>query len=244
MTRRMPAVNAHKWLYFALVGLRGQRLGAYYERYLREERTGIPCDTTKRLLVQLLAHCRQRVSYYARVIRDPGDSFYGEPEEYLRRFPVLTKSTIRSHFEELESEDLSRRSWYFKATSGSTGEPVRHIQDREYAARAGAVTLLYSKLVGREIGEHQVHLWGPGQDIALGHDRWRARLIHRLTNTAFLNAYRMTPERMRQFMDIPNTRRPRLIVAYPEALHELARYGERERLRVIPQAAVVTSAST
>jgi hypothetical protein len=87
-------MNLRKWLYFTLVGSRGQRRGAYYERVFQEDRNGVPRDTTKQLLVQLLAHCRQSVPYYTRVMRDLGDSFYDDPEEYLRRFPVLTKNTI------------------------------------------------------------------------------------------------------------------------------------------------------
>ena len=237
-------MNLRKWLYFALVRLRGQPLGTYYEHLLREYRDGIPPDTTRKLLIQLLAHCRQSVPYYAEVMRDLGDSFYEDPEEYLRHFPVLTKNTIRSHFDELKSADLSRRRWYFNSTGGSTGEPVRFIQDWDYSARSGAISLLYSKLAGREIGESQAYLWGSERDIVHGSEERKARFINSLANTTFLNAYRMTPDRMREFITVLNTRRPKLIVAYAEAIYELARFCEREGLELAPQSAVITSAVT
>jgi len=237
-------MNLRKATYFALVRLRGQPLGTYYERFLREDQHGIPADTSKKLLVQLLAHCKQSVPYYAEVMRDIGDSFYEDPEEYLRRFPILTKDIIRSRFDDLKSTDLARRKWYFNTSGGSTGEPVRFIQDWEYAARSGAIKLLYSKLAGREIGELEVRLWGSERDIIHGSEKWPARFVNKLTNTIFLNAYRMTPERMRGFIALLNAKRPKLIVAYAEALYELAKFSEREGLEVAPQAAIITSAVT
>ena len=237
-------MNLRKATYFALVRLRGQPLGTYYERFLREDQHGIPPDTSKKLLVQLLAHCKQSVPYYAEVMRDTGDSFYEDPEEYLRRFPILTKDTIRSRFDALKSTDLARRKWYLNTSGGSTGEPVEFIQDWEYAARSGAITLLYSKLAGKEIGECEACLWGSGRDIIYGSEHWRARLVNKITNTIFLNAYRMTPDRMREFIALLNAKRPKLILAYAESLYELARFSEREALEVTPQTAIMSTAGT
>jgi phenylacetate-CoA ligase len=59
-----------------------------------------------------------------------------------------------------------------------------------------------------------------------------------------MNAFRMSPERMRKFVTILNEERPRLVVGYAQAAYELARFVERERLPLEPQHAVVTSAGT
>jgi len=160
----LSGASLRRNIYFALVGLRGQPLGRYYNKWLRELREGIPPGTTQGLLVRLLAHCRQSVPYYAGLMRDLGDSFTDDPEEYLRPFPILTKSMVRDRFDELKSVDLAQRTWYFNATGGSTGEPVRFIQDRAHAAQSGAISLLYSKLAGRDVGESTVYLWGSWRD--------------------------------------------------------------------------------
>jgi phenylacetate-CoA ligase len=242
LTRKELPMNLRETAYFALVRLRGQALGTYYKRFLREDRDGIPPDTSKRLLIQLLAHCKQSVPYYAEVMRDIGDSFYEDPEEYLKRFPILTKETIRRRFGELRSTDLARRKWYRNTSGGSTGEPAVFIQDWEYAARSGAVTLLFSKLAGREIGESEVRLWGSLRDIVGGTEGWRTRLVNKLTDTTFLSVLQMTPSKMRELVAILNAKRPKLIVAYAEVIYELARFAEREGLEVAPQAAIMTSA--
>jgi len=240
----MAQLPIRKWLYFAMVGLRGQALGTYYERYLQEDRNGISPDAAKELLIQLLTHCKEHVPYYSNWIRKLGDSYKKEPFEYLQRFPILTKETIRSCFEELKSSDLSRRKWYYNTSGGSTGEPARFIQDWDYAARSGAFKLLYSKWIGKEIGEKEVRVWGAIRDIAGGTEGWQARLVNWVLNTSFLSVFRMTPDSMREYISILNTQKPRLIVGYAGAMFELAKFAEREALVVAPQRAIITSAAT
>src|SRR5216110_1243617 len=49
---------------------------------------------------------------------------------------------------------------------------------------------------------------------------------------------------MREFIETLNRLRPSLIVAYAQAIYELARFAERESIEVVPQRAAVTSAGT
>jgi phenylacetate-CoA ligase len=238
----MGLVGFRKWLYFFLFGLRGIPLGTYYNRYVREDQQGIPPDTTKRLLIDLLTHCSQNVPYYAKAISQIKGTIYNDPEEYLRHFPVLTKEIIRSSFNELKSTDLSKRKWFFNTSSGSTGEPARFIQDWEYSARSGAVKILFSKLVGREIGEREVRLWGSIHDIESNTEGWRASLVNLIESTIFVNTVLMTPARMHEYITTLNTSQPKLVLAYVEPLYEMAKYVESEGLCVVPPKAIITSA--
>ena len=162
----------------------------------------------RELLIELLSHCKQSVPYYAEAMREMGDSFYEDPEEYLRRFPILTRDTLRSRFDELKSTDLAQRKWYFNSTVVRRESQFSLSRTESMPARSGAISLLYSKLVGREIGESQAYLWGSERDIVHGSEGWKARFVNKLTNTTFLNAYRMTPDRMREFIAVLNIRRP------------------------------------
>jgi phenylacetate-CoA ligase len=237
-------MNLRKVIFFELLGLRGQPLKAYYDRFAREDQNGIPPDTTKNLLIQLLEHCRQSVPYYAETIDRIGGSFYDDPKEYLRRFPILTKEIMRSRFDELKSNDLAQRRWHYETSGGSTGEPARFIQDWEYAVRSGAITLLFSKLIGREIGQCEVNLWGSVRDITKGAETWKARLVNKLTHTIFVNAFRMNPEKMLEFINIVNTKRPKLIISYVDSIYNVAKFAEQAGLSVAPQAALICTAGT
>jgi phenylacetate-CoA ligase len=237
-------MNLNGLMYFAVVGLRNQPVGRYYRRFVREDQDGIPPDTTKRLLIRLLEHCRDHVPYYRRIMDRLGESFYDDPETYLTQMPVLTKEIIRTHFDELKSDDLANRRWYENTSSGSTGEAVRFIQDWDYATQSGALKLLYSRLAGREIGECEMLLWGSTSDIARGSHEWRAQLINKLTNTVMVNVFHMTEAEMRACLDLIHARRPKLIVAYVESIYELARFAQRKGIAVDRQSAIMTTAGT
>jgi len=237
-------MNIRKSFFFSLFSLRGQPMGKYYHQFLEEERNGIPANTTKQLLTDLLAHCKKHVSYYAEVMASIGGDYVRDPQVYLKSFPILDKNIIRARLDELKSDDLCERTWFDNTSGGSTGEPSRFIQDWEYASKAGAVKLLFSKLAGREIGEPGIQLWGSVRDIEKGSDTWKVRLVRTISNERMLNAYQMTAERMREYVKILNKTRPKQIVAYANAIYELARFAEKENLYVAPQASIITSADT
>ena len=236
-------MNLRQAIYFALVASRGQPLGRYYQQILKETRRGIDPDTTRRLLVEMLDHCGRSVPYYASIIQEKGDSYRKDPFEYLRTFPILTKEVIREQFDRLKSADLDKRHWCYNTSGGSTGEPARFIQDWDFNARAGATTLLYSKLIGKEIGDLHVLLWGSMRDVKGCTEGWRAPIVNRLTNTHILSAFQMKPEVMREYIAYINARRPRLIEAYAESLYVLARFAEKEALEVMPPGAIITTAT-
>jgi phenylacetate-CoA ligase len=235
-------MNLRQELYFSLVNLRGQPLGRYYHRYLEQYQNGIPADTTRQSLARLLQHCEQAVPYYAEVIRQKGRAFLDDPVEYLQDFPVLTREKLHRHFAGLKSSDLAQRQWFTNWTGGSTGEPAQFIQDNEHISQVGAISLLFSRLAGKETGEPEFKLWGSDRDTTRNHDSWRAILVNALTRTHVVNSALMTPARMREFLRQLNKTRPKLIVTYAESIYELARFAEGEGIEVRPQAAIMTSA--
>jgi phenylacetate-CoA ligase len=230
--------------FFALRFGRGIKIGQYYDKIVLEDQNGIPPDTTNRLLIQLLTHCQQHVPFYSKIIERLGGNFHDDPTGYLQQFPILTKKIIRDNFKDLQSSDLEKRKWFYMTSGGSTGEPGRVIQDYDFAAKAGAINLFFSKLVGRETGECEVYLWGSERDITHGSETWKARLANRLTNSIFVNAFRMSPQKMNEFVEILNTKKPKLIISYAESITSLAKYIEKENIRVNPQKAIITSADT
>ncbi len=239
----MNKPNLREGAYFALLALRGKPVGNYYRRMLREDRDGIPPNTTARRLASLLAHCQRHVPYYSELMREAGGSYLEDPEGYLTHLPVLTKEIIRTRSDDLKSSDLLRRKWDFNTSGGSTGEQVRFIQDREYTAQTDAIKLLFSKLVGREVGEAEFVLWGSHYDVASATESLRAQLRLWLSNTTMLDGFVMTPTQMRRYILLLNKVRPKLITAYADSIYELAKFAEHEGLPVRPQAAIITSAT-
>jgi len=236
-------VNARGLLYLAALRLRGSTIPVHRARYLEADRRGADEGTSRDLLHRLLRHCRERVPYYARLLPDAA-AVDRDPVAALGSMPLLQKSDVRDHFESLQSRDLASRRWHLNTSGGSTGEPIRLVQDAEYDDRTGGLTLAYTHWIGHDPGEPQVLLWGSERDVLERTVGWRARASNFLSATTFLNAFMMTPSAMREFAVKLRRVRPRLVVAYAQALYELTGFLEREGLEVPPPRAAVTSAGT
>jgi phenylacetate-CoA ligase len=239
-------MNMRKALFFSYKRMTGSKFPSIYEDLVRQDREGVAPDTIKQLLSQLLAHCQRWVPYYAEIMKTVGDAFEHDPEAYLLKLPILTKEKMRAHLAQLTSLDLDRRKWYYNTSGGTTGEPVRLIQDRDHGDRGNALQQFYSTWAGAEIGDPKVYVWGSERDI-LGISlresvkKWGTNLLMRQT---FLNAFGMTPQKMRAFINMLNTQRPKLIIAYVDSMFELARFVQREKIAVSPQSSIITSAGT
>jgi phenylacetate-CoA ligase len=202
-------------------------------------------EAAEKGLRKLLKHCREKVPYYAELLSETSvRQIDDDPRACLRKLPLLTKDIIRAHFERLQSNDNPGRNCHINTSGGSTGEPVRLVQDDDYRDASSATSLMSQEMLGCSLGQPQVRLWGSERDLEAGTKSCKARFFNWLTNTIWLNAFQMSPERMRTFVQVFNRVRPQLIVAYAQPIYELARFAEREQLKVEPQRAIMTSAGT
>jgi phenylacetate-CoA ligase len=194
----------------------------------------------------LLLHAKQHVPYYANLFASCKvlDASGEVSPQRLPEIPPLTKEILRSRFDEILSDDLgSRRSWE-NTSGGSTGEPVRFIQDRGYDNWTSAMAVFFDAWSGYRRGDPKALLWGSERDLFVGRETWRKRLSWFLHNTVRLNAFRMTRENMLAYVGALNAHRPRQILAYASSLYELSQFIEREGLSVASPGAVMTSAGT
>jgi phenylacetate-coenzyme A ligase PaaK-like adenylate-forming protein len=200
----------------------------------------------ERRLSKLLLHASTNVPYYSRLLRDAG-AIGKDGRVCLDRFgdiPVLSRGVVQSDGEQLRSGDLSSRDWYEYASGGSTGQPVVTVQDITCRERAVGIKQLYDSWTGYQAGQRRVLLWGSERDLFVGGETRRTRLARWLKNEVWLNAFRMGPDEMRAHVSVINRVRPRQILAYAEALYELARFAELNGLKVERPGAVMTSAAT
>lgn len=212
----------------------------------REERLS-PADAAAlglRRLGDLVSHAAARVPYY----RDPLANRQlaranGEIDPMrFAELPLLDKETIRRNFHALRSDDLAQRRWFETSSGGSTGVPVRVVQDAEYAVWAAAVKLRFDEWTGYRPGRPRAILWGSERDLLFGGETRRRRLGRWLRNETWTNAFRMTPGDMRALAARLATRPPAQILAYAGALYELAAFAEREGLSLGGPDALLTSA--
>jgi len=239
-------MNCRKSINFFYLRIRGIEFPRIYNNIIKTIKSTDFEDVKKQSLRKILIHCKKEVPYYQNVLNhyEYITIQNEDPKDILKTFPVLTKDIIRRDFESLQSNDQKNRKWYFNTSGGSTGEPVKLIQDQEYHDWGMAIEYLYYSLIGHEIGKEMVVLWGSERDILEGSVGIRAKIRNYIWKIRLMNAFRMTPEKMKQYLSLLDSSPPDLILAYAQSIYELALFAERNGFRVAPQRAIMTSAGT
>lgn len=195
-------------------------------------------------LARLLGHAYHHVPYYHGVFLASGVIHNDRTVNLknLSRIPLLDKALIRNRYEELKSDDLSKRKWCENTSGGSTGEPVRFIQDNGYHDSCLAIKILDDLWSGYSSGERKIILWGSERDLFVGKETLKKRAGRWLRNELWLNAFRITPEHMHEYVGCINDYKPVQILAYTESIYELSRFIEREGLSVYSPKSIMASA--
>ena len=202
-------------------------------------------ECQNRRLQELLVHCHRHVPYYRKVLEDTGVVRDGKVQlDRFKGIPLLAKDTIRENREDLISDEHGSRHTYHNTSGGSTGEPVDLLQDNLYKSMNWATVLFYNHVLGKELGEKEVKLWGSERDILKGSFGTKAKIENFLYNRLLLNSFRMTPGTMREYVEKINRFRPKSIWAYVDSILELARFVENEGLVVHPVPVTITTAGT
>jgi phenylacetate-CoA ligase len=207
-------------------GLRRRHTLGYFADYRRdqwlapEQIAALQWERLKRLL----EHCQREVPYYRRRWRELGitPADIRSLDDYAQ-LPVLTKADIRAHADELKA-DSWRDHLMYKATGGSTGEPMRFGFTRESNDRRTAVMWRGYEWAGSRMGRRTLFLWSG----AVGEPARLHQVKDRLYNAAFarrvLNSFSMTEANMAGFADAIDAYRPEVIVAYVGPLLRLAQW--------------------
>lgn len=175
-------------------------------------------------LKALIEHCHREVPYYRSRWNAlgiaPGD--IRTLEDYAR-LPVLTKADIRENLDDLTATSWRGRMLY-KATGGSTGDPLRFGYTRESHERRSAVMWRGYGWSGARMGRRTLYLWGgavgtptPAQ---LRKDRW----FHAAFGRRMLDSFPMSESNMASYADAIDAYRPEVIVAYVGPLVRLAEW--------------------
>lgn len=194
----------------------------------------------KRSVSQLLAQASLNVPYYRDLI-DHQSLSEATIMSDLQRLPVLTKSIIRNEAMRLVSERLCEKTQW-NTSGGSTGKPIKLLQDSNMQTFNRAAELLFMRWAGHRMGEPHVFVWGVPK--ATFHEKmsFHERLFRVAHNQTYLNCYQMTDETLRIWVRCINDRRPVLIEAYADAIYQLSSWIADNRIQVHQPRAIITSA--
>ena len=237
--RRLLLLGVDRFVRRSSLYREADKVKQYYALSLREQ-----THKQQALLTDLIVHAATNVPYYEKSLRSSGviDSTGSVNLALFGNVPFLTKAIIQNEYDQLRSRDLSQRRWYENSTGGSTGEPVRFIQEASYHHMAVATQLYHQQILGLQPGMPHLLLWGSDRDILKGTLGRRAQIINFLNNRIFLNCFEMSNPDVRNFVETIVHRKPVLIQAYADCVYELARFINANEIEIEGIQAIITSA--
>lgn len=194
----------------------------------REEILAIQMKNLSRLLI----HAREHVPYWRNLFSDRGidpESIHSYAD--FCRLPFLTKQIIRENGTDVLAQNLSGQMWS-KFTGGSTGNPLKVFYTKvSYEYRVANSKRGYG-WAGCEDGEKQFHLWGTAEYRLSLLQKCKIDLHNAFLRQQHFDCYHFDNDRKRSCIKQLNRYRPKVIVAYPEALFRLANFIREAELEL------------
>jgi len=230
-------------VYGALLRLKGSSPHREYDQVRQALAGEAPLQICRDYLGLVLHHAYRSVPYYTRAL-SPIWSEDGLGPGQFERIPILTKSIMRQSQTDLISKDIDQRKWHYNTSGGSTGEPVRFIQDKVSDKWTSLTTKYYYKeIIGiDELAVRKVLVWGSEREILNHKLALRSRILDWLTNTTSLNSFRMSQADIEKCIRVMNARKPDLIRGYADSLCQISRYIAKRGLNVHSPKVVVSAA--
>lgn len=199
-------------------------------------------ELTNTNLEWLLLHACNNVPYYHKILKECGVVADGKIKlENFCNIPHLTKKIIRKEGQNLYSKDYKSRKPYENTSGGSTGEPARFTQDKEYDEWNIATKLYFNAALGKELGEPEIKFWGSDRDIIKGSLTVKDRIINFLYNRKFFNSYQLNEQKINELIDLNNRFKPTAYWSYMESALELSNFLSRHKTDFRPPEIVIST---
>jgi phenylacetate-CoA ligase len=192
-------------------------------------------------LKRILAHAYETVHYYRdqwkRAGLHPADI---RNFEDFQKIPILTKSDIRTHGQDLLSFSFDCSELIRKQTSGSTGVSLEIFLDEESRQWKRACVLRSDEWTGWRFGEPVAKFWGNPEYRSRGFRGFLRNVL--LDREFYLDTLHMDEETLARFAQLLWKKRPTLIFGHAHSVYLLAQYLESAGQAVHRPKGIITTA--
>jgi len=199
-----------------------------YESYPYKKKRKIQ----KSRLESLLIFSTKNIDYYKKFGNRKYDAF-----------PILTKKLLRKNLIFLRNR-VSGLSTIENTSGGTTGEPIRILQDKNYKTWSRAYKEFYYQKAEYTFGKKLIKLWGSERDIIIGNFGLKNKLLNYLRHQKFLNTFMMSENDIYQYIKTINRFQPDVIEAYVQSLYEICRFAINNNLSIYQPKSIIVSAGT
>lgn len=196
----------------------------------------------EKLLRNMINYSYEYVPYYRNLFKNlnllPKDI---RTIEDLEKLPILTKDTIKLHYEEFKPVTLSSQKYSTQATGGSTGTPMQYRISKKDRFLGGAQMYRGWNNGGFNLGDRMIFLGGSSLNI--GAKPQIEKKVHDVVrNIRQLSAFDMGEIEMKKYVNIFSEFQPLFLRGYASSIYFFACWLEKNDITVPPLNAVFTTA--
>ncbi|RII27482.1 MAG: capsule biosynthesis protein CapK [Geobacter sp.] len=156
----------------------------------------------------------------------------------LQYLPLLTKDDIRANKERMTAHNIPKTNLVQKKTSGSTGVSVELYMDKDSGEWKRAVTIVYDRWAGWDIGERVGAIWGNPEC----YQNWRMYLRNMLlTRHCYLDTLKMDEQSMLFYHSTLLKKKPTILFGHAHSLFLFARFMEQKGLSDIKPKGIIST---
>ena len=194
-------------------------------------------------LSRLLEWSREHVPAY-RAPGLTGGERLADVLQALEALPIVTRQELSTDPDRHVSNQLAR-SVHWTATGGSTGVPLRVLQDAAYGAANSASSYLFYSWAGWRPTDRIMKIWGAYTEAMGEHVPVKRRLLSWLYGQPQLDAFALRGGEAGKYVNVINRVQPEILLSYVDAAELLAEYMNMSgrRLNYTPRG-IVTAAGT
>lgn len=195
-------------------------------------------------LARLLAWSRLHVPAYSTLDPALGQDASVDTLKMLEALPIVTRQDLTADPRRYTNDQLPR-SVHWTGTGGSTGVPLRVLQDAAYGAANSAGSYLFYSWVGWRPTDRIFKIWGAYAEAMGKRPAVKRRFLSWLYGQPQLDAFALRAGDARHYVDVINHVKPEILLSYVDAAVLLAEYMNTSgiRLNYVPRG-IVTAAGT
>ena len=208
-----------------------------------KEYEGSYIEIVNERLRRLLLHAISNVPFY-RAMNIPKVLIEANPFTALSAFPIVDKSLLMKKFRDFCVEQLPKDA-YENSTGGSTGQPLKVIQDNTYAQYSSAGKFLFYSWAGWKPGAKILKIWGSPRDVLQQKGTLKGKISSMLYKVKVLDAFKISSDDAKRYLQEYESFKPDILECYVDAAYTLALHIKQAGMTVKHKPkGVVVSAGT
>ena len=194
-----------------------------------------------RKLKEILKCALSKIPYYQQTLKPYTDLIQNlQSVAELNSLPFLTKQQIRENFNLLQNPQFKGRI-KTESTSGSTGDPMQFVHDRNGGAFARAISYREHKWYDLNVGDREARFYGLPMDF---NAKFKEKLKDFFMNRKRFCVFDLSEDSLHRYYQIINSYQPIYIYGYTSAVFEFINFMKNHNLkfkRDFIKAIIVTS---